>query len=195
LTGSWDKTVKLWDPRASTPAQGTFAQHDTVYTMDVTDRRLVVGTAGRQVSVFDLRNLSEPEQKRESSLKFQTRCIRCLPSGEGYALSSIQGRVAVEYFDQAPEIQKRKFAFRCHRVKENGVETVYPVHAMAFNAKHGTFATGGGDGIVSVWDPVNQKRLREFPKYPAAISSLSFSPNGDYLAIAASYAWEDGEKE
>lgn len=47
----------------------------------------------------------EPEQRRESSLKFQTRCVRGFVDGSGYALSSIEGRVAMEYFDPAPEIQ------------------------------------------------------------------------------------------
>jgi cell cycle arrest protein BUB3 len=59
------------------------------------------------VWVYDVRNLKEPEQKRESSLKFQTRCIRAYPDGSGYALSSIEGRVAMEYFDPAPEFQSR----------------------------------------------------------------------------------------
>ena len=36
----------------------------------------------------------QPEQARESSLKFQTRCIRCYPNGTGYALSSVEGRSA-----------------------------------------------------------------------------------------------------
>ena len=36
------------------------------------------------------------EQKRESSLKYQTRCVRSFPNKTGYVLSSIEGRVAVE---------------------------------------------------------------------------------------------------
>ncbi len=45
-----------------------------------------------------------PEQHRESSLKYQTRCIRCYPDGAGYALSSVEGRVAMEYFDEALQV-------------------------------------------------------------------------------------------
>ena len=41
----------------------------------------------------------QPEQRRESSLKFQTRCVRCQADGRGYALSSVEGRVAWEFFD------------------------------------------------------------------------------------------------
>lgn len=36
---------------------------------------------------------------------------------------------------------------------------VYPVHAIAFHPTYGTFATGGGDGVVNIWDGDNKKRL------------------------------------
>jgi cell cycle arrest protein BUB3 len=43
----------------------------------------VVGTAGRSIWIYDIRNMAEPEQKRESSLKYQTRCIRTFPDATG----------------------------------------------------------------------------------------------------------------
>ena len=76
--------------------------------------------------MWDLRNMGVVQQRRESSLKFQTRAIRCFPNKQGYVLSSIEGRVAVEYFDPSPEVQKKKYAFKCHRVKTEGVEYIYP---------------------------------------------------------------------
>lgn len=36
---------------------------------------------------------------------------------------------------------------------------VYPVHAITFNPVFGTFATGGGDGVINIWDGDNKKRL------------------------------------
>lgn len=72
------------------------------------------------------------------------------------------GRVAVEYLDPSPEVQKKKYAFKCHRIKENGVEMIYPVNAIAFHAQHNTFASGGSDGYVNIWDGFNKKRLCQF---------------------------------
>lgn len=192
ITGSWDCSVKLWDPRGPNQA-GSFSQPDKVYTMSLCGDKLIVGTAGRRVLVWDLRNTGYVLQRRESSLKYQTRCIRAFPNKQGYVLSSIEGRVAVEYLDPAPEVQKKKYAFKCHRVKEDGVEKIYPVNAIAFQSAHSTFATGGSDGFVNIWDGFNKKRLCQFHRYPTSIASLSFSNNGSLLAIAASYMFEDGE--
>lgn len=166
----------------------------------------------------------EPEQRRESSLKFQTRCVRGFTDGSGYALSSIEGRVAMEYFDPAPEAQAKKYAFKCHRSTTNGIDTVYPVNSIAFHPGYGTFATGGGDGVVnvsppppafapssilpftyanslilidstSIWDGNNKKRLCQFHKYPTSIASLAFDSTGQQLAIAVSYTFDEGEKD
>lgn len=81
-----------------------------------------------------------------------------------------------------------RYAFKCHRKSEAGRDTVYPVNAIAFHPmyfpfslpflsckcahvtillythtmltrSYGTFATGGCDGYVNVWDGNNKKRL------------------------------------
>lgn len=87
ISGSWDKTIKCWDPRGASGQErtlvGTYAQPERVYSMSLVGHRLVVATAGRHVNVYDLRNMSQPEQRRESSLKYQTRCVRCYPNGTG----------------------------------------------------------------------------------------------------------------
>lgn len=192
VTGSWDNSVKVWDDRAAIPCAGTFTQPDKVYTMDVVGELLVVGTAGRKVMVWDLRNMSSPLQKRESSLKFQTRCLRCFPDKSGYVMSSIEGRVAVEYLTH--EQASNKYAFKCHRVKENGIENIYPVNAISFHQDHSTFATGGSDGFVNIWDGFIKKRLCQFHRYPTSIASLDFAVDGSVLAIATSYMYEHENK-
>lgn len=101
ITGSWDCTVRIWDPRASVAssnatdskggAQSVHRQPSTVYTMDSIRNQLVVGTAGRHVLIWDLRQMHAPLEQRESSLRYQTRCIQCFPNGQGYILGSIEG--------------------------------------------------------------------------------------------------------
>ncbi|KAL8166557.1 hypothetical protein V2J09_008056 [Rumex salicifolius] len=197
ITGSWDKTVKCWDPRGASGKEhnmvGTYLQPERVYSMSLVGNRLVVATAGRHVNVYDLRNMSQPEQIRESSLKYQTRSVRCYPNGTGYALSSVEGRVAMEYFDLSVAGQSKKYAFKCHRKSEDGRDIVYPVNAIAFHPIYGTFATGGCDGIVNVWDGSNKKRLFQYAKYPTSVAALSFNRDGSLLAVASSYTYEEGD--
>uniref|UniRef100_A0A6U4SK10 Mitotic checkpoint protein n=1 Tax=Hemiselmis andersenii TaxID=464988 RepID=A0A6U4SK10_HEMAN len=195
VSGSWDKTMRTWDQRQAECASNT-SLPDKVFTLAVCQNRVVVGTANRHVLIYDVRKLGEPEQERESSLKFQTRCIRCFPNGLGYALSSIEGRVAMEYFAPDAASQAKKYAFKCHRAQdEKGVDTVYPVNALSFHPTYGTFATGGCDGKVIMWDGENKKRLQAPWAYPSSIAALAFSPTGAILAVASSYTFEEGEKD
>ena len=187
LSGSWDSTLRLWDPRTAA-AVATLSQPERVYALDCVGQKAVVATAGRKVWLWDLRQTSGPEQRRDSSLKFQTRALRANPDGFGYVLSSIEGRVAVEYFQEGAE--RRKYAFKCHREKVDGIEQVYPVNAIAFHPSYGTFASGGSDALVNIWDPANKKRLCQFHKYPTSIAALAFSSDGSQLAIGASYQYE-----
>lgn len=195
VSGSWDKSLCLWDNRNSSPCLGKYNQPEKVFSLDVVGNKIVVGMAARQIYIYDVRYMKEAMQKRESSLKFMTRVVKCMPNEEGFASSSIEGRVAVEFFDSSEESQKRKYAFKCHREVINGVSHVYPVNALSFHPRFGTFASGGGDGIVNIWDGFNKKRLRQFAKYPTTISSLSFNSDGNLLAIASSYTFEEGEKD
>lgn len=156
---------------------------------------LLVGTAQRHIWIWDLRNMQHPLQRRESALKHQTRCVRCFPDGQGFVVTSIEGRAAVEYFDPSPEVQTKKYAFKCHRRDVDGVQTAYPVNTVSFHPVHGTFATGGCDGIVNIWDGAAKKRLCQLHRYPTSIASVAFNSDGSLLAIASSYTFEEGQKD
>jgi cell cycle arrest protein BUB3 len=202
ISGSWDKTVRAWDHRVSTGEGHTKAVHKLpmpgkVFSMDSHGHRLVVAMAQRKIHIYDTRKLDpkHAEIETETLLKYQTRSVRCFPNGLGYAVGSIEGRVSMEYFSQDPDQQKKKYAFKCHRRVTDGVEYVYPVNALAFHPIHGTFATGGCDGIVNTWDGENKKRLYQYARYQTSIADLSFNSQGTKLAVAASYTFEQGEKD
>ena len=237
VSGSWDHALKLWDVRAAEACVSTFKQPDKILSMCAGAHTaaaagaplLVVATAGRRIMLIDLRKPTEALQQRESSLKCQTRCVAQMPSGEGYTIGSVEGRVAVEYVDPSEEAQKRRcagaharalhtchrrtppcrlcsvrshavcpsafrrYAFKGHKLKIGDVDTSFPVNAIAFHPQHGTFATGGCDGHVYVWDGNKKKRICALKRYPTSISSLAFSPDGESLAVASSYTYENGD--
>ena len=181
----------------------------------MTPTKLVVAMASRTVHIYDLKALSllssqnvastsenttnvlevEPWQRRSSSLKFMTRAVACMPDDSGYASSSIEGRVGVEWFDPSPASQARKYAFKCHRQPSpEGIDIVYPVNALAFHPIHGTFASGGGDGFVALWDAVAKRRIRQWQRFPASVAALAFSGDGKYLVVGVSPGFEDGKE-
>lgn len=165
--------------------------------MDIVGNKLVVGLAGRLVHIYDTRKLDTPLQIRESSLKYMTRAIACMGDGQGYACASIEGRVSVEYFDPAPEVQSRRYAFKCHRrpsSTEKDVDQVWSVNALVFHPTYGTFASGGSDGTVCFWDHTAKKRLRQTPRYREAVSALAFNSTGTKLAVGVGYMWDEGEE-
>lgn len=61
--------------------------------------------------------------------------------------------------------------------------------------RYGTFATGGCDGLVNLWDGSNKKRLYQYNKYPTSIAALAFNRDGSLLAVASSYTYELGEMQ
>eukprot|EP01068_Selenidium_serpulae_P002348 Selendium_serpulae@DN2395_c0_g1_i1.p1 len=193
FSGSWDCTVKACDPRSKHETWQS-ALNGKVFALGVNDTRLVVCDSTKRVTIFDIRKLDAPEETRNQVLKYQYRTAETFPDQKGFAVSSIEGRVAWEYFN--PESGQKSYAFKCHRVKdEEKKEIVYPVNAIAFHPTHGTFATGGGDGVVSVWDGYKMKRLWRLAPYSTSITSIAFTASGNQMAIAVSYDFSKNLKQ
>ena len=112
----------------------------------------------------------------------------------GYATASVEGRIAVEYFDPSPSSQEKKYAFKCHRQTINEVDHVWPVNSLAFHPTFNTFASAGSDGTVSIWDHKVKKRLRQYPKLPGPVAAVAFNCDGTKIAVGVSYTWDEGEK-
>lgn len=86
------------------------------YTLDIVYPLMVVGTAERHIQIFNLTNPTSAykvsghhngsfegptttfsAQTMISPLKWQTRIVSCFPSGNGFAVGSVEGRVAIQY--------------------------------------------------------------------------------------------------
>ncbi|KAG5189817.1 WD40-repeat-containing domain protein [Tribonema minus] len=203
-TGSWDKTIRFWDMKQPNPVH-TMTLSERVYDLEVRDNWLVVCTADRKNSVYNLGANCKLESVAESTLKYQTRCAAIFPDQTGYAVGSIEGRVAIEYFSELPNETgvpralpasqtKRGFAFKCHRetLPQNKSQTgVFSINSIAFHP-YGTFATAGSDGTFNFWDKDSRQRLKQFPKQATTISTAAFSPDGSLYAYAVSYDWSQG---
>eukprot|EP00588_Corethron_pennatum_P012751 CAMPEP_0194269170 /NCGR_PEP_ID=MMETSP0169-20130528/3368_1 /TAXON_ID=218684 /ORGANISM="Corethron pennatum, Strain L29A3" /LENGTH=375 /DNA_ID=CAMNT_0039010707 /DNA_START=165 /DNA_END=1292 /DNA_ORIENTATION=+ len=204
-TAGWDGRLVVWDINGEGGMLVKVADAELpgkAFSIDSRLSTLAVATSGRRVCIFtvgaapggkpDLRLVEE----RESGLKYQTRILRIFPGGSGMALGSIEGRVAIEYFDDGENSgiteARKKYAFKCHRIGD----AVYPVNAVAFHPVHETLATGGADGTCVIWDAVHKKRLTAIqPRFPSGIAAITFSADGKEVAVASSYTFEEGERD
>ncbi|KAI0100906.1 WD40-repeat-containing domain protein [Nemania sp. FL0031] len=209
ISASWDSTLHIHNPVDPTIAPLEISLPGKPHALAASPSKLIVAMTSRLVHIYDLASLASglcsqtvpaPWQQRESSLKFLTRAVAAMPSDAGYATSSIEGRVAVEFFDASAESQARKYAFKCHRQSQpspDGAPTdvVYPVNALAFHPAYGTFASGGGDATVALWDADAKRRMKVYQKFPDSVAALAFSADGRYLAIGVCPGFETGMED
>lgn len=152
----------------------------------------VVGTANRHVIIYSLENQPQEYKRHESPLKYQHRCVAIFNDKKktpaGYALGSIEGRVAIQYINLVNP--KDNFTFKCHRV--NGAanfQDIYAVNDIAFHPFHGTLVTVGSDGTFSFWDKDARTKLKSSEQLDQSITKCAFSAGGQIFAYAVGYDW------
>ncbi|MCJ1484838.1 Poly(A)+ RNA export protein rae1 [Schaereria dolodes] len=191
VTGSWDKTVRYWDLRQAT-AVATLSCQERVYSMDVKDKLLVIGTADRYINIVNLNNPTTFHKTLESPLKHQTRVVSCFTGG--FAVGGIEGRCAFQYVEGKDA--SSNFSFKCHRSAPTSNKTsVHAVNAISFHPIHGTFSTAGSDGTYHFWDKDAHHRLKGYPSVGGAITATGFNRDGTLFAYAVSYDWSMGFAE
>lgn len=199
VTGSWDKSVKLWDLRQPNPAH-TLNFPERVYAMDVKDDILVVGTADKSINVHNLRGGVSSVATYKSPLSYQMRSISIFANNQGYAVSCIEGRIGLDYFAEIDKLVKirgttghkesvKSFVFKCHRHDPD----IYAVNALDFHKSNVLF-TAGSDGTFSFWEIESKQRLGNYElyKHKSPVSCGKFAPNGSMLFYALSYDWSKG---
>ncbi len=197
-TASWDKSIRLWDCRQPTPAL-SIQLNERVYAMDAVGKIMVAGTADNRVHCWpDVTNYNQKVECQPMS--HQTRSISIFADRAGFAVGSIEGRVAIEYFEELqyknsprpPEHKSQNFLFKCHRQDAN-LSNIYAVNCIDFHPTN-KFLTAGSDGDIIWWDKDARNRLTSANRFKrdVPISAAKFSPNGGTMIYAMSYDWSQG---
>ncbi|XP_063729373.1 protein Rae1-like [Symsagittifera roscoffensis] len=196
VTGSWDKTVKFWDTKSPTPIF-TIQLTERLYCADIMYPMAVFTTADRGIVVYSLEGGPKEYKKFDSPLKYQHRCVSIFKDANGgptgFALGSIEGRVAIQYAEGKDP--KDNFTFKCHRSNAvNNVQDIYAVNDIAFHPTHNTLVTVGSDGRFSFWDKDARTKIKTSEQFPLPLTSCAFSHDGKILAYAIGYDWSKGHE-
>ncbi|CEQ41585.1 SPOSA6832_03312 [Sporobolomyces salmonicolor] len=191
LTLPRSQSLKYWDLRTPNPV-ATVQLPERCYTLDVVYPLMVVGTAERQIQIFNLNQPTQAFKTLTSPLRWQTRVISCFPDATGYAVGTIEGRVAIQHIDD--KAASSNFTFKCHRKDDpapSKSSTVYAVNDISFHP-YGTFSTAGSDGTINFWDKESKTRLKTFENKGGPIVSTSFNHTGRIFAYAVTQDWSGG---
>lgn len=125
--------MKIWDPSDYSQMAQSVQLTGKAYSMDISGHVIAVAQSDRIVEFFDARKLEKPFMRKKSPLQLATRCIRFSPGTTDYALSSIEGRIAIESLDLSPEKRASAYKLRCHQKEVEGGFESYPVNTLCFN--------------------------------------------------------------
>lgn len=200
-SGSYDGVVKFWNPKTS-ELIFEFTTDDKIFCMAAAaPNNIVCGCLESRVISLDCITFKD-ELVKTMTHGYNTRQITACESA--IATSVVQGRIAIVNLND----QANKYAFKAHlsepkgesalQMSEISPKCVYPVNALCFQPGTDFLASGGTDGVVHIWDIKKKRKLQTLMDeengipFNTSISSISFSNNGDTLAVAVSYCFENG---
>ncbi|CAK5052385.1 unnamed protein product [Meloidogyne enterolobii] len=201
MTGSWDRSLRFWDMRQlpTVSSLATINLPERVWCSDMIYPLAVVGMANRHIKSYNLEGQPQEIQDVESQLKYQNRSIAIFKNKinnqpGGFALGSIEGRVAIQCLDAKDN--KDNFTFKCHRSSEliNGFQEIYPVNVVAFHPIHQTLCTAGADGRYSFWDKDARTKLKGSDAMALPITACHIHQGGNIMAYSIGYDWSKGSE-
>lgn len=193
ITAGLDKKVVCWDMRINKVIANLINANGEVESISLSGCNLMVAI-GNSAYVYDLRNLKRPLQLKESPVDARIRCISSCVYFKGFAVGSVDGRVAVE-ISPSSNSNDSSYTFRCHPKAKNGRNHLVSVNDIVFNPLGlGSFVTGDDEGYVAIWDARNRRRLLELPRFGNSVASLSYSHGAHLLAVASSYTYQEANE-
>ena len=168
-SGSWDKTIKLWDTHAGTELL-TLKGHSHLVVCVAFSRdgkRLASGSTDKTIKLWDT-----VTGKELLTLKGHLSHVNSVAfSPDGKRLASGNRDKTIKFWDTATG--KELLTLKGHSA---------PVFSIAFSPDGKRLASGSLDKTIKFWDAVTGKELFTLTGHSDDVYSIAFSPDGKRLA-------------
>jgi WD40 repeat protein len=187
-----DRTVRFWDVRNGKAGTVLPTSHDkaiTHLTLSPDGKSLATADAGGGVKVWEVATGRELHSLRGGAVKAddvlatdRLPAVAFSDKGRRLAWASPDGTVRTWDLRSGEEGP----GFRSSQSLESpGFRSSDRVNGVAFSADGRLFASGGGLGVVKVWDLTTAKQILTLHVSPGVVHPLAFSPDGRLLAAAS----------
>ncbi|KAK7695381.1 hypothetical protein QCA50_000016 [Cerrena zonata] len=182
-SSSRDKRIVFWDARQSRPVQVMAVRYIPVQTAYSPDARILTVFSNAK-TMYCLRYGNQGEDLKEQW--YQTD----IP---GFAASSAVFSPAGDALVVAmsSEASVRIISFPAHEVLHSMPAHLHGCTALALDPRGRYVATGGNDTIVNLFDTQEWVCVRTITACDNGITALSFSYDGEFIAIASTGSYID----
>jgi WD40 repeat protein/tRNA A-37 threonylcarbamoyl transferase component Bud32 len=174
LSGSRDRTVKLWDIRRRDDDL-TLRASDGYNSIAFSADGAYLASAPRDKAVLIWDVTTGKVRHRLQRLPEPVNGLAFSPDGSQLACAGDEGSIRVRELPSGQEI--------LHLRGHSG-----PVHAVAFSPDGNRLASAAEDGTVRIWDGAQGREILCFCRHDGAVHTAAFSPDGSRVASAG----EDG---
>jgi predicted amidohydrolase len=168
-SGSWDKTIKLWDVATGKELRTLKGHTDYVFSVAFSPdgRILASGSGDETIKLWEVAT-----GKELRTLKGHTNWVLSVAfSPDGKILASGSWDDTIKLWDVATGRELRTLSGHTDDVE-----------SVAFSPDGRTLASGSYDKTIKLWDVATGKELRTLSGHTGSVKSVAFSPDGRILA-------------
>lgn len=171
VSGSGDKTVRLWDAQTGKPIGQPMKRHDksvlsVAFSPD--GKRIVSSSEDNTLQLWDIQTekpLGEPLQGHQAPI----RSVAFSPDGK---------RIVSGSEDSTIRIWDAQTGKPIGEPLQGHTKAIYSV---VFNSNGQSIVSGSGDNTIRLWDAETRELIRQLRGHSDPVSAVAFSPDGNRI--------------